>query len=410
MPASQDLSQQLRTLTIPRQQRPQEKPRRGRSFFGTLFLSVFMLAAGVAGAWAWQQYGGRLPEQLAPASEVALVTVKQRSAGPQVGPVLTATGKIVSDHRVEVQTKVSGQIVALYFEQGDRVKKDQILARIEDVNYRALRDQASAMLAKSNAELSYHTFNLARIRDMYKDTQAARIELQEAERAASTAQSQVAADQAGLDYAEKSLHDTEILAPIAGVILERNVEVGDFVAAEGGRGANANAQFASIADMNALRVEVDISEMDIARVRTGMHCTVTPDAYKDRKYDGRVLWIDPGANYAKATVQAKVRIEQPDDYLRVEGAAQVIFLTDAPASAAASAPGGLWIPEAACIPDTSGTHARVFVAENGHLTSTLISVGPNSAGEVQVLDGLREGQRIAAKDLQQLHDGQKIRH
>ena len=114
-----------------------------------------------------------------------------------------------------------------------------------------------------------------------------------------------------------------MVAPIAGVILERDVEVGDFVSAEGGRSAMANSQFASIADMTKLRVEVDVSELDIARLRTDLPCVVVPDAYKDRRYHGHVMWLDPGANYAKATVQVKVRIDDPDDYLRVEGAAQV---------------------------------------------------------------------------------------
>src|SRR5690606_8225607 len=129
------------------------------------------------------------------------------------------------------------------------------------------------------------------------------IEFADARRALNEARAQVEQSQAALDWAEKVLRDCDVLAPIAGVVLERNVEVGDFVAAEGGLGANANAQFGTIADMTKLRVEVDISELDIARLRKGMRCRITPDAYKDRRYPGYIMWIDPGANYSKATVQ-----------------------------------------------------------------------------------------------------------
>ena len=72
-----------------------------------------------------------------------------------------------------------------------------------------------------------------------------------------------------------------------------------------------------------LRVEVDISELDITRLHKNMPCRITPDAYKDRNYTGHIMWLDPGANYSKATVQVKVRIDNPDEFLRVEGSAKV---------------------------------------------------------------------------------------
>ncbi len=239
--------------------------------------------------------------------------------------MLTATGKIVSDHQVEVSTKVSGQIVALYFEQGDRVEQGQLLAKIEDVNYRARRDEAIAILERSKANSDYHKINYERVANLYRDAKVSAIELAEAKRATEESAATVDAAAAALEYAQKALDDCLVLAPISGIVLERSVEVGDFVAAEAGHGANANAQFAVIADMGKLRVEIDVSELDIARLRKDMPCTITPDAYKDRSYKGHVMWIDPGANYSKATVQVKVRIDDPDDYLRVQGSAQVVF-------------------------------------------------------------------------------------
>lgn len=415
MSATPDLRRELESLSIPKSQRPASAARR-RSGWGRIF---WLLVLAGAGYWGYTQRDMLLAwyaQVSAPATEVAVVTV--RAELPQArSTVLTATGKIVSDHLVSVVTKVSGQIVDLMFEQGDRVERGQVLARIEDVNYRARRDEAEALLKKARAALEYQEFEYARVMALAPEMRATEREVADVKRARDSALAQVAADEAALRWAQKALDDCEVVAPIAGVVLERNVEVGDFVAAEGGRGANANAQFAIIADMSKLRVEVDISELDVARISAGLPCTITPDAYKDRKYTGRVMWIDPGANYAKATVQAKVRIDSPDEFLRVEGSAQVQFLAKKDETAAASAPTTatatpvLWIPASALRPGevASGAGEVFVVAEGGVLRIAKVRMGRSSGGDIEVVDGLTAGQTIVARDTGALRDGQRVK-
>lgn len=405
------LRDQLQTLSIDRKQRPSAAPRR-KSRAGLIFL---ILVAGLGGgAYAardrlaplWESASNTL--QQSPAADLKLLTVTETREQPDAGAALTASGKMVSDHQVEVATKVSGQIIELHFEQGDYVKQGQLLARIEDKIYHALRDQAAANEARARAARAYQEINWDRVHTadhMWSD-----IELADAKRALEEARAIEDAAHAALRFAQKQLDDCEVLAPIAGVVLERNVEVGDFVAAEGGRGANANAQFAAIADMTKLRVEVDVSELDIARLRTGMPCSVVPDAYKDRKYDGHIMWIDPGANYAKATVQVKVRIDNPDEYLRVEGSAQVQFLREATTSApTSSAAPRIWIPSACVQTEGGGKATSVFVVQDGRLRKTAIRTGEKRGDQVEVLEGLRPGQQIARGDLSKLAEGQRVK-
>jgi len=409
MSVQPDVRAQLRSLSISTDRRPATTGR-ARRWLVALAILVFF----VGGLWlgflaARTELPGKISvlagvAPVAPQVELLTVTTKPQ---PQSAPVLTATGKIVSDHRVQVATKVSGQVVALFFEQGDRVEKGKLLARIEDVLYRARRDEAAARLERSKANLEFQKVNYERVASLMEGQSAPPIEYADAERWLQDAKAQLAADKASLDFTQKSLDDTEVTAPIAGVILGRNVEVGDFVSAEGGRGANANAQFATIADMTQLRVEVDISELDISRVHAGMPCAIIPDAYKDRKYRGQVMWLDPGANYSKATVQAKVRIEDPDDFLRVEGSAQVTFLLQASA-AGAGTPTGIWIPAAACLFDDSGQTATVFVAVEGRWKRTPVKLGRRPGAEVEILSGLTAGQSIAASGADKLTDGQQI--
>jgi HlyD family secretion protein len=410
-----DLQQQLRSLSIPREQRPTARIRGAAAWLRWLVIGLVLAIALAVWIGRWPRSGTPRSMEGAAAAEMPVVKVSARS-GSAAAIVLTATGKIVSDHRVAVATKVSGQIVALYFEQGDRIERGQVLAHVEDTIYRARRDEAAAMLEKAKADLGFQQVNFERVGRLHEAQQAPDIEYAEAKRRYEEAQAQVAASEASVAAAEKMLRDCEVVAPISGVVLERSVEVGDFVAAEGGRGAMANSQFAAIADMQKLRVEIDVSELDVARLRPDMPCIIVPDAHKDRRYTGHLLWIDPGANYAKATVQVKVRIHDPDEYLRVEGAAQVQFVnkdtspdTAGAADVATTGPAsGIWIPPTACQADSSGRTAKVFVVEEGRFRETKVTLGRREAGSIEVLTGLAEGQEIAA-DAQKVKNGQAAR-
>jgi len=408
MQESRDMQARLESLSITKDQRPSAATTSRRGW-GKLIVLVFVIALAAVGYSARDRIVPVARNLAAgtgnrPGVELMTVTV---SAPPTPGPVLTATGKIVSDHTVSVATKVSGQIVSLHFEQGDTVQKGQLLATIEDVLYRAQRDEAAAQLARSKANLEYQKVNFERVSHLIKRDHAEKIEFANARRALDEARAQVDAAKASLAFAQKTLNDCKVVAPIGGVILQRNVEVGDFVAAEGGIGANANARFAVIADMSKLRVEVDISELDITRVHKDMPCVIIPDAYKDRKYTGHVMWLDPGANYSKATVQVKVRIEGADEFLRVDGSAQVAFMTPDPQTPPSELPTGIWIPKSAVRQDAQGKQF-VLTAETGRLRKVIVATGKERGNRILIRSGLQKGQKIARNNQETLHDGMQF--
>lgn len=409
--ASNDLQAQLRSLSIPKDQRPAAGLGAwGRRRTGTIILLLLLAGLGYAGYTFRESLAATVSDLRSETVEADTirfvpVTVTDPST-PQA--VLTATGKIVSDHRVVVATKVSGQIVELFFEQGDRVKQGQLLARVEDVLYRARRDEAAARLQRSDANLEFQRTNFKRVAGLIELSSAPDIEFADAQRWLRDAEAAVAADRAALASADKFLQDTQVVAPIAGVVLTRNVEVGDFVAAEGGLGAQANAAFATIADMSKLRVEVDISELDITRIRRDMPAVIIPDAYKERRYSGHVMWLDPGANYSKATVQVKVRISEPDEFLRVEGSAQVSFQSEREAEKKDEKP-AIWIPMSAVVLDPSGETGSVFVKSESRLKRTPVRLGRKVNDRVEVVGGLSAGQAIAADGVEKLSDNQRLR-
>ncbi len=424
----------LSRLRIDRSQRPTTA---GRGWI-ILTITVAGVAALSAGAawWYYQTTGTTIISALAEKTlDVSVTTIP--AAAPRAAPVaLVATGKIVSDRLVNVATKVSGQIVELLVEQGDAVEAGQVLARVEDDIYRAQRDESAARTAQAEhtvaraaaeeararaavdearAEDALRQRDYQRMRQLNEKGQASAFEflnsmnlaeasaaaLQVAEAAAQSATAALAAARTDVDASrailrvwQKRLDDCDIRAPLAGVILDRNAEVGDFLAAEGGRGANANAQLVSIADMTRLRVEVDVSERDIGRVSPGQRARITPDADR-RAYDAFVMWVDPVGDYARAVVQVKVRIENPGPGLRIDGSAKVEFLAPATASDAAAAAGGnLWAPKAVVKLAPSGDDGLVFTIVAGRAVGHPVRVGARAEKSVEILSGIRPGMQL----------------
>src|SRR6187401_2333067 len=150
-------------------------------------------------------------------------------------------------------------------------------------------------------------------------------------------------------FFENQLTNTVIRAPVTGTILERVVEKGEFVTTSfvGERGAKGYV--VSMADLNDLQVELDISQDDFAKLYMGQKAIVTTDAFPDRKYEGVIAEMSPEANRQKATVQVKVQVLKPDDYLRPEMNARSAFVAREQASRKEGAPASpkIVIPTAA---------------------------------------------------------------
>ena len=142
------------------------------------------------------------------------------------------------------------------------------------------------------------------------------------------------------------LDATVIRAPVTGTILERTAEKGELVTAQFASGAEGGpqGQVVALADLNDLQVELDIAQDDFAKLSPKQKGVLSVDAYPDRKYDGEIHEISPEANRQKATVQVKVQILNPDQYLRPEMNATVRFLADDSKKAVGTQSSGVLVP------------------------------------------------------------------
>jgi HlyD family secretion protein len=208
-------------------------------------------------------------------------------------------------------------------------------------------------------------------------------------------------------YAKSQLDATVIRAPVSGTILERKAEKGELITSQFASGAEGGPQgsVVALADLNDIQVELDISQDDFARLSPRQKGIVTTDAFPDRKYNGEISEIAPEANRQKATVQVKVQILNPDDYLRPEMNATVKFLAKNDNKASSPQPTGAFVPGAA-VKDRDGKKV-VFIAFNDKAVMKPVNViGTRSGGFV--VSGLIGGENVITAGPADLKDGQKI--
>ncbi len=207
-----------------------------------------------------------------------------------------------------------------------------------------------------------------------------------------------------LAYARSQLEATLIRAPVNGTILERTAEKGELITAQFASAAEGGpvGSVVALADLNDLQVELDISQDDFARLSAKQKGIVSVDAFPDRKYEGLIAEISPEANRQKATVQVKVQILNPDEFLRPEMNASVRFL---PKEGEVHS-SGVFVPTAAV--RTDGTKKYVFVAAGNHVDRRDISVvGPRSGGFA--VEGVKEGDTLVTTAPATLKDGNSIK-
>ncbi len=233
-------------------------------------------------------------------------------------PVVSASGYIVARTRATLSSKVLGRVSELHAQEGSRVSRGQVLARLESPDLEALRLNIKAQLAQVDLDLG-------RSERLVKEGIADQAGLDRL-------RNQKAALKAQLEYQEALLESMVLRAPFSGVVTQKLSEVGETVAPGSAGGANAINAILTLVDFNTLEVEVEVSENGIARLRRGMPAEVRVDALETlpgaRPLEGRLREIYPSSNRQKAVVIVRVAFQSIDPRLVPDMGCKVTFLGD----------------------------------------------------------------------------------
>ncbi len=444
-----NLSNELNKLKIDKSKRAEAT--RESSGGAWKFIAIFIIL-GVLGFGGTQYY-----QKLNAA--VSVDTVHPRVESSSQSAVLVATGYVVAHHKIQVGSKIMGRVQWIGVEKGDHVKKDQLVARLEDREYRAQYDQAEASYESAQAHLNEltrgsrpeeidrakHDVERAEAQLRTDEAQFRRTEglvkegvsspqaLDDARGRADTSRANLASLQktydlvqkgprqeqidnarseasrakAAVDYAKTILDATEIRVPIAGTILERNVEQGEMVTTSFVGQTGAKGFVVTLADLSDIQVELDINQNDFNRIGSSQPCTVVTDAFPDRTYKCRVDEIAPEANRQKATVQVKVKFLEPDEFVKPEMNARVTFMSTDSAKGKAEESKKILVPKRAVLERESGK--AVLVIADGKVQSKPITVEREVGTDVVVSQGLSGSESIiVGEQLAQLKVGDKV--
>jgi len=235
------------------------------------------------------------------------------------------------------------------------------------------------------------------------------LELTLSERLMTEAEGLIAVKEAERDQAKASLDKTEVRAPFDGIVVLKDAEVGEVVSPNA-VGAQSRGSVVTMVDFATLEVQVELPETSLPGVVLDAPARIFLDAYPERAYSGRVLRIWPTANRQKATVEVRVGFDDPDENLRPELGARVVFTRpgdegeDQPALPSAPV---ILIPQSSVV-TIDGKH-HVFVLERDLARVRAVELGEERSGRVAVLAGLASGERIVDSPPGRLQDGDRVR-
>jgi multidrug efflux pump subunit AcrA (membrane-fusion protein) len=381
-----------------------------------------------------------------------------RVATRPVPAYIEATGSLVATETSNVASQGSGQVVSTPVNVGAYVRQGAVLARLNERDARLRLQQAragvsqavagvrqaearlglspggrfdastipevrsaaaayqSALAAQRLAEANerryaelVETGDVARsVYDQYRTTaetarQQANVARQQMESAANqarqsnqaiqTAQADVESARAAVSIAEKAVADTVVRAPYSGYVSDRPIAVGEYV--------TPSSVVATILLTNPLKLQLQVPELEAPRVQVGMPVSASVDAYRDRKFAGRVTAINPAVDPASRSFTVEAAIENPDNALR-----SGMFAT-----ARVTQPGGgqsVYVPSAAVVRDQNTNSFRVFTVKDGAAHLKVVQIGDEENGWVQILTGVQPDEEVAVNNQQQLYEGARV--
>jgi RND family efflux transporter MFP subunit len=350
--------------------RIRREPEGRRGTRGWLLLGAVLVVA--AGAAAYLSAGRGLRPK-----KVELVTASVVTEG-QATTLLSATGYVEAERKADLSPKITSRITELNVTEGTRVKKGDIVARLDSTDLDAQLAEAKANWVNAQAELE-------RQRNLFDQGLTTKSALD-------AAVASEAATRARTRYVEALLDYTILRAPFAGVITAKRAFVGEAVSPFGSSpsGGGSGGAVATLVEFSSLYVGADVNEANLSKLGKNQPAEITLDAVPDKVYHGKLRQIVPAADRQKATVRVKVAFLDPDDRVLPDLSARVAFTAEP--TQGKEARSRIVIPKAA-LTSLDGK-SGVYRVVDGKAQFTPVTAGGDVQGQVEVTEGLQGGERL----------------
>jgi RND family efflux transporter MFP subunit len=320
------------------------------------------------------------------ASDVATVGRSLLEDGPAI------TGDLQPVERVQIRSRLEGDLIGLYVQEGDRVGRGQILARFEASEQESNLRSAEADRVSAQTEVSTAQWNTEQSDELFKAGAIAEQDLKAAQQALVAARARLAAADARVRSTSSFVTDTRVLAPTAGVVESREVENGERVA----RGA----VLLTVVRNDLLELQAAVPARRASEIEVGQVVHFTADG---RAFDGRVARVSPTIDRASRSIAVYVQVANPGGSLKGGTFATGRIV-------GRSLPEALVVPITALRQSTDGASSFVYRVANGTLDQSDVRLGivDDARGLAQVVEGLQEGDRVVVGNVGTLGDGMQV--
>lgn len=352
------------------------------------------------------------------AAAVEVATV--RAADSASGAVLNASGYVTARRKATVAAKITGRVSDIRVEEGMPVKEGQILALLDDSEWKAQLDVSQAehrvatrSIAEDDFSLNEAEKNLTRARELMQqgfmtaqdlDRAETNVEVWRARLAVAREQAEAAARR--IVQAQRNLDNCTVRAPFSGVAVSKDAQIGEIVSPMSAGGGFTRTGISTIVDMTSLEIEVDVNEAYIARVQPNQPVEATLDAYPEWRIPAHVITTIPSADRQKATVRVRIGFEKLDPRILPDMGVKVAFLDTATDRNAAARPRVLVAKEAL---HADGAKTIALVVKEGRIERRAVTAGASAGSDVAILAGLSAGETVVLKGPADLADGQRVR-
>lgn len=391
-----DLKEDLASLRIDRSR----KSRRRRPWFILMLAVILVVIAG----------GFLLKRDRAPRA-VQTIQPTVTVGGPPAGtPILNAAGYLVPRRKAVVSSKIQGRLLELRVEEGARVKSGDVIARLEDNDFRAQLARTAAAVVRSQADLSESRRQLAVAQRLLDEGVGSQDTRDAAESRVRLGEATLAQSRAETDVSRAQLENTVIRAPFTGTVLRKMAEVGESVAPipPGVNISSASGAIVVLADLDTLESEVDVAEANVAVLTPENPAEVTVEAFPDKVYKAALRQVIPTADRTKATVLVKVTLLDKDPNLKPEMSAKVAFLSVARVQDPnAPAPQSeITVPSTAVVVRDGAD--LVFVVEAGKAVARPVKLGDRRGANIIVNTGLVGTESLLSAPPDDLKSGESV--
>jgi RND family efflux transporter MFP subunit len=408
---SNNLKEDLASLRI------DHSARGGGSRRGIRVVIVLGIVAAAAGGWVWASRE--------PTVDVKIATITAEAGGASAaGAVLNASGYVTARRRATVSSKVTGKVLEVFVEEGKGVRKGQVLARLDDAQTRAMLKVAEAQLAaaergaaEDQAHLREAELTLERRRQLVKDQVISRAELDSAEAQVESLKARIALAQRQVEVAQSQVNarrtdlaDMVVRAPFDGVAISKDAQPGEMISPVSAGGGFTRTGICTIVDMTSLEIEVDVSEQYIIRVSPGQPVEAILDAYPDWRIPARVITTVPTADRQKSTVRVRIAFDKLDPRILPDMGVKTSFFAEAVADTNKDKE----LPRARILVPKGAVRAAdgvsvVYVVREERAERRAVKVGLEEKGQVEIVSGLSQGERVVVEGAATLTDGARVR-